>query len=54
MRPGLTGWEQVSAHAGTKDALVLLEYDLHYVRNLSPALDFLILLSALRSALYRP
>jgi len=53
VRPGLTGWEQVSAHAGTKDALVLLEYDLHYVRNLSPALDFLILLSALRSALYR-
>jgi lipopolysaccharide/colanic/teichoic acid biosynthesis glycosyltransferase len=53
VRPGLTGWEQVSAHAGTKDALLLLEYDLHYVRNLSPALDLLILLSALRSAFYR-
>jgi len=53
VRPGLTGWEQVSAHAGTKDALVLLEYDLHYVRNLSPALDLLILLSALRSTFYR-
>jgi lipopolysaccharide/colanic/teichoic acid biosynthesis glycosyltransferase len=53
VRPGLTGWEQVSAHAGTKEALMLLEYDLHYIRNLSPALDLLILLSALRSALYR-
>jgi lipopolysaccharide/colanic/teichoic acid biosynthesis glycosyltransferase len=52
VRPGLTGWAQVSVEAGAAppDSLGLLEYDLHYIRNLSPALDLLILLSALRAA----
>ena len=55
VRPGLTGWAQVSADASAAapDALRLLEYDLHYIRNLSPALDLLILLSALRAAFSR-
>jgi lipopolysaccharide/colanic/teichoic acid biosynthesis glycosyltransferase len=55
VRPGLTGWAQVSANAGAAppDALGLLEYDLHYIRNLSPALDLLILLSAVRAAFSR-
>jgi lipopolysaccharide/colanic/teichoic acid biosynthesis glycosyltransferase len=55
VRPGLTGWAQVSADTGAAapDALGLLEYDLHYIRNLSPALDLLILLSAVRSAFSR-
>jgi lipopolysaccharide/colanic/teichoic acid biosynthesis glycosyltransferase len=53
--PGLTGWAQVSANASAMapDALGLLEYDLHYIRNLSPALDLLILLSAVRAAFSR-
>jgi lipopolysaccharide/colanic/teichoic acid biosynthesis glycosyltransferase len=55
VRPGLTGWAQVSADASAAapDALALLEYDLHYIRNLSPALDLLILLSAFRAAFSR-
>jgi lipopolysaccharide/colanic/teichoic acid biosynthesis glycosyltransferase len=55
VRPGLTGWAQVSAAADmvASDALGLVEYDLHYIRNLSPALDLLILLSAFRSAFSR-
>jgi len=52
VKPGLTGWARVNGdgHAGIPDALAILEYDLHYIRSLSPAFDFLILLSAIRLA----
>lgn len=55
VRPGLTGWAQVNARRGDgmPDALAFLEYDLHYLRNLSPALDLLILLSAVRAVFTR-
>jgi len=55
VRPGLTGWAQVNAGAlgFGPDALAVLEYDLHYIRNLSPAFDLLILLSAVRTAFAR-
>ena len=55
VRPGLTGWAQVNANAGAaeEDALAALEYDLHYIRNLSPAFDLLILLSAARATFGR-
>ena len=38
---------------GIRDALrMILEYDLYYVRNLSPALDILILLHTVKMAFF--
>lgn len=46
VRPGLTGWAQVSYGYGStdEDALVKLQYDLYYVRHVSFLLDVNILL----------
>lgn len=46
VRPGLTGWAQVSYHYGStvEDALTKLKYDLYYIRHRSILLDALILL----------
>jgi lipopolysaccharide/colanic/teichoic acid biosynthesis glycosyltransferase len=49
VKPGLTGWAQV--HAGSAempDSVATLEYDLYYVKHLSPALDAYVLLLAMR------
>jgi sugar transferase (PEP-CTERM system associated) len=45
VRPGITGWAQVCFHyAGSlEDSHVKLQYDLYYVKNLSPWLDLRIL-----------
>lgn len=45
VRPGLTGWAQIH-HAGF-DASVELEYDLYYMKHLSPGFDFDIILASL-------
>jgi sugar transferase (PEP-CTERM system associated) len=46
VKPGLTGWAQISYPYGNseKDALEKLQYDLYYVKNFSIFLDLLILL----------
>jgi len=46
VRPGLTGWAQVSHGYGNSllDALRKVEYDLYYIKNESLYLDVLILL----------
>lgn len=46
VRPGLTGWAQVSYRYGNSvdDALMKLEYDLFYIKHEGPYLDLLILL----------
>ena len=46
IRPGLTGWAQVKYRYGNtvEDALIKLEYDLYYIKNLSAVLDLSILL----------
>ena len=46
MRPGLTGWAQISYQYGdsAEDAFRKLEYDLYYVKNYSIFLDLLILI----------
>ena len=43
VRPGLTGWAQVryTYGASVEDALMKLQYDLFYIKNLSLALDLL-------------
>lgn len=55
IRPGLTGWAQVNYRHGIKveDGLEKLQYDLFYIKNLSPFLDFLILLKTVKVVLSR-
>ena len=52
--PGITGWAQVnySYGASKEDALAKLEYDLYYIKNLSPLLDMLILARTVRTVLF--
>lgn len=42
VRPGITGWAQINYKYGDTiaDTIIKLEYDLYYVKNLSPTLDF--------------
>lgn len=49
VKPGLTGWAQVSYSYGDteKDSLEKLQYDLYYVKNYSVFLDLLILLQTI-------
>jgi lipopolysaccharide/colanic/teichoic acid biosynthesis glycosyltransferase len=55
VRPGLTGWAQVSYHYGgsVADAAAKLEYDLHYIHHRSLCLDAIILLRTLGVVLRR-
>lgn len=55
VRPGLTGWAQVrySYGASKEDALEKLQYDLYYIKNLSIALDVLILLETIKTVVLR-
>ncbi|OQB75579.1 MAG: UDP-N-acetylgalactosamine-undecaprenyl-phosphate N-acetylgalactosaminephosphotransferase [candidate division TA06 bacterium ADurb.Bin131] len=54
VKPGITGWAQVNYPHGTtvEDALEKLKYDLFYIKNLSPFLDFHILLRTVRVVLF--
>ena len=53
MRPGLTGWAQISYQYGNtpEDAYRKLEYDLYYVKNYSIFLDLLIILHTIHVVL---
>ncbi len=53
VRPGITGWAQVKYRHGTRveDGLEKLQYDLFYIKNLSPLLDFHILMKTVRVVL---
>jgi sugar transferase (PEP-CTERM system associated) len=53
LRPGVTGWAQINHKYGDslEDTVVKLEYDLYYIKNLSPALDFYIILQTLKVVL---
>ena len=50
MKPGLTGWAQISYEYGDsqEDAYRKLEYDLYYVKNYSIFLDLLIILHTIQ------
>ncbi len=50
VKPGLTGWAQVSYRYGSsvQDSLTKLQYDLYYVKHRGPVLDALIALHTLR------
>jgi len=51
VRPGLTGWAQIHRTDADNrfDASVELEYDLYYIKNLSPSFDIDVLLATLFS-----
>jgi sugar transferase (PEP-CTERM system associated) len=53
MRPGLTGWAQISYQYGDspEDAFRKLEYDLYYVKNYSIFLDLLIIVHTIQVVL---
>ncbi|MBK5290406.1 MAG: exopolysaccharide biosynthesis polyprenyl glycosylphosphotransferase [Acidobacteriia bacterium] len=50
IKPGITGWAQINHKYGDtlEDAVTKLEYDLYYIKNLSPALDFYVLFHTLK------
>jgi len=52
--PGITGWAQINyPHGATvEDGLRKLEYDLYYLKNLSPLLDLIILVRTVRTVLF--
>ncbi len=54
IRPGITGWAQVNfMHCVyAEDALERLRYDLFYIKNLSPLLDFHILMKTVKVVLF--
>ena len=51
----MTGWAQVryTYGASVEDAIEKLQYDLYYIKNLSIALDFVILLETLKTVIMR-
>ena len=55
VRPGLTGWAQVryTYGASVEDALMKLQYDLYYIKNLSLALDLYIIFSTIKTVVLR-
>jgi sugar transferase (PEP-CTERM system associated) len=54
VRPGVTGWAQINYKYGEtiEDTMMKLEYDLYYIKNLSPALDFYIIFHTLKVMLF--
>ena len=50
VKPGMTGWAQINYFGDSEgqDAMRRLEYDLYYVKNLSPSLDFSVMLRWVR------
>ena len=55
LKPGLTGWAQVryTYGASVEDAIEKLQYDLYYIKNLSIALDVVIVLETIKTVLTR-
>lgn len=53
VKPGVTGWAQVSYPYGAtaEDALEKLQYDLYYIKNISPILDLMIILLTIKVVL---
>jgi sugar transferase (PEP-CTERM system associated) len=55
MRPGLTGWAQVRHHYGStvEDSLQKLQYDLFYIKHMSPAFDLFVVFETVKTVLMR-
>jgi lipopolysaccharide/colanic/teichoic acid biosynthesis glycosyltransferase len=50
VKPGITGWAQINHQYGDsfENAKTKLEYDLYYIKNLSPSLDLYIMFQTLK------
>jgi lipopolysaccharide/colanic/teichoic acid biosynthesis glycosyltransferase len=55
VRPGIMGWSQINCGYGRRmrDAREALEYDLYYIKHVSPALDAYIVLHSLMEVPFR-
>ena len=55
VKPGITGWAQINYRYGSsvEDAIEKLQYDLFYIKNISWALDLLIILNTVKTVLVR-
>jgi len=55
VRPGIVGWSQLNCDYGKRlrDARESLEYDLYYIKHMSPALDAYIVLNSLLEVMFR-
>jgi sugar transferase (PEP-CTERM system associated) len=55
VKPGLTGWAQVryTYGASVEDAIQKLQYDLYYIKNMSIALDIVIVLETVKTVVLR-
>jgi sugar transferase (PEP-CTERM system associated) len=53
VRPGITGWAQVKYKYGNTvaDAKEKLQYDLYYIKNMSPGLDLMIMFQTIKIVL---
>lgn len=53
VKPGVTGWAQVKYQYGAtvQDALEKLQYDIYYIKNMSPILDVIIFIMTIRVVL---
>ncbi len=55
VKPGITGWAQI--HHEPEDSMAntarKLEYDLYYIKNMSPGLDFMIMFQTVKTILLR-
>ncbi len=53
VNPGITGWAQINHKYGDtlEDTITKLEYDLYYIKNLSPGLDAYIIFHTLKTML---
>lgn len=54
VKPGVTGWAQINYKYGDtiEDTIVKLEYDLYYIKNLSPSLDAYIIFHTVKVMLF--
>ncbi len=55
VKPGVTGWAQVryTYGASVEDAIEKLQYDLYYIKNMSIALDLVIVLETIKTVVLR-
>ncbi|HUP56840.1 MAG TPA: sugar transferase, partial [Bdellovibrionota bacterium] len=53
IRPGVTGWAQVCAGyaASVEESKTKLEYDLYYIKHVSPRIDLVVMIKTIRVAL---
>jgi exopolysaccharide biosynthesis polyprenyl glycosylphosphotransferase len=56
IKPGVTGWAQINHHADLtdKDVAEKLQYDIYYLKNRSPILDWAIILKTIKSIFVTP